>query len=407
MNELIDKIAIVHTDFRLYWLPRLQALNNYLNNKSAELHVIEIAGQGSPYAFATKKNNNSFWSCLFPNKRMEDVAPREAYTALYHALEKISPDIVIAGAIAYPSGATAVRWSRDNKKPVIIMDDARLADVPRSALVNWVKRRIYANVDAIFIPAPSHLPDYKYWGIAKEHMFFGINAVDNQFFTEKSDFARQKGETVRQKYGLPERFFLGVGRQIPKKNWSVLLEAFSSIKEKEKWGLALVGEGPVTDDLKNAALRHNIKVTFLPFQSQENLCEIYGVADCFVLPSLFGETWGLVVNEAMACRLPVLVSNQCGCAKTLVRDDYNGWQFNPHNTEELAQLMKRFINLPDEKRTQMGANSLTLVSEWGLARFCEGGWQAMQYCIKKPPRGYSSIIDKMIINLWKGRYRPT
>ena len=54
----------------------------------------------------------------------------------------------------------------------------------------------------------------------------------------------------------------------------------------------------------------------------------------------------------------------------------------------------------------MGVNSQTLVAEWGLERFCEGVWQAVQYCVKQPPRGYVSIIDRIIINLWKGRYRP-
>jgi len=403
------KVVICHTDFRLYWLPRLQSLKDFLQNKGAEFHVIEISGKGSPYSFSAKSTEThypSYWTCLFPDKRIEDISSGVASSYLYKELEKLNPDILIAGAIAYPSGATAVRWARDKKKPVIIMDDVRLNDVPRSALVNWVKRRIYANIDAVFIPAPSHVLDYKFWGIAEKQMFCGINAVDNQFFSEKSDVARQNIETVRQKYGLPERFFLGVGRQIPKKNWNVLIEAFSSIREKEKWGLVLVGDGPDAAALKNTALRHNVKVTFLPFQSQENLCAIYGVADCFVLPSLFGETWGLVVNEAMACRLPVLVSKQCGCAKTLVRDGYNGWYFNSHSTEALSQLMSRFINLTDEERKRMGDNSLSLVSAWGLVRFCEGVWQALQYCKRQPPRGYSSIVDKMIINLWKGRYRP-
>jgi glycosyltransferase involved in cell wall biosynthesis len=402
------KIAICHTDFRVYWPPRLAALAEFLIQNNSSLHVIEISGQGSPYSFAGQSSHSNFpcpWTCLFPDKSMEDIKPRVASARLYAELDSLDPDIVIAGAIAFPSGAAAVRWAREMKRPVVIMDNARLEDVERSSMVNWVKRRIYANVDALFIPAPSHVPDYKFWGIAEEQMFFGINAVDNEFFTEKSDAARNNTETVRQQYGLPEHFFLGVGRQILKKNWSVLIEAFSLIRAKDQWGLVLVGEGPEADALKNTALRHNTKVTFLPFQSQESLCEIYGVADCFVLPS-FGETWGNVVNEAMACRLPVFVSNQCGCAKTLVREGYNGWQFDPHKTEELAQLMNRFANLTNEERKQMGSNSLALVSEWGLGRFCEGAWQAVQYCVKQSPRGYVSIIDKMIINLWKGRYRP-
>lgn len=405
------KVAICHTDFRLYWLSRLHSLKDFLQNKGAELHVIEISGKGSPYSFSdrsTQTHYPSFWMCLFSDNRMEDISSRIASSYLYKALDKLNPDILIAGAIAYPSGATAVRWARDKKKPVVIMDDARLDDVPRAALVNWVKRRIYANVNAVFIPAPSHVADYRFWGIAEAQMFFGINAVDNQFFMEKSDTARQNIETVRQKYGLPERFFLGIGRQIPKKNWHFLIEAFSSIRGEKKWGLVLVGEGPEADALKNAALRYNIKVTFLPFQSQENLCEFYGVADCFVLPSLFGETWGLVVNEAMACRLPVLVSNQCGCAKTLLREGYNGWQFDPHNPEQLSIIIKYFVHLSEDERMRMGENSFAMIADWGLNRFCEGVWQAVQFCMNEPVHGYASpVIDRTILNLWKGRYRPT
>lgn len=401
-------IAICHTDFRLYWPRRLAALADHLSKQNSSLNVIELAGKGSPYAFAGKSYNVNPpcpWTVLFPEKRMEDIHPKVASARLYEELNNLNPDIVIAGAIAYTSGATAVRWARKRQRSVIIMDDARLKDILRSRLVDAVKRKIYKNVDAMFIPDTSHVPDYKFWGIKEERMFYGVDVVDNDFFTNRSILASREGAIIREKYDLPKHFFLGVGRQISKKNWNVLLEAFSAIRGKEKWGLVLVGEGPEEDALKNAALRHNVKVTFLPFQSQENLCELYGIADCFVLPS-HGETWGLVVNEAMACNLPVIVSKECGCANTLVRDSYNGWQFDPDNAVELAQVMKRFINLPDKERKQMGDHSRSLVSEWGLERFCEGVWQAVQYCKKQPPRGYSSIIDKIIINLWKGRYRP-
>lgn len=404
------KIAICHTDFRLYWLSRLKALADFLNNNDAELHVIEIAGKGSPYSFADKadqKNYPSHWTCLFPDKRMENIASRVASSFLYKKLEELCPDIVIAGAIAYPSGATAVHWSRQKKSPVIIMDDARLSDVPRSAFVNWVKRRIYDNVDAVFIPAPSHVPDYKFCGFYEDQMFYGINVVDNQFFTERSSVAKKNADAVRKKYGLPAHYFLGIGRQITKKNWGALIQAFISIKEKDKWGLVLVGDGPEASQLKQNAANANCNIVFLPFQNQENLCEIYSVADCFVLPSLYGETWGLVVNEAMACRLPVIVSRECGCMATLVRDDYNGWQFNPHDTNMLGQIMNGFMNMSVEEKKQMGANSLSMISEWGLDRFCDGAWKAIKYCRQMPARSYASLLrDKFILNLWKGRYRP-
>jgi len=91
------------------------ALADHLSKKGDELYVIEIAGKGSPYAFAGDFNNinlNFSWQCLFPEKRMEDVSSQEASVKLIQSLDGIMPDVVFAGAIAYPSGATAVRWAR-------------------------------------------------------------------------------------------------------------------------------------------------------------------------------------------------------------------------------------------------------------------------------------------------------
>jgi glycosyltransferase involved in cell wall biosynthesis len=402
-------IAICHTDFRLYWLPRLAALADFLKKNKSSLNIVEIAGKGSPYAFAVKSNHAILpcpCVCIFPEKRMENISPKVASSRLYAVLDTLNPDVVISGAIAYPSGATSIHWARQRKRPVVIMDDVRLADVPRSFIVNWAKRRLYANVDAIFIPAPSHVQDYRFWGIAEEQMFFGVNVVDNNFFAARSALARNDDAAVRAKYGLPKRFFLGIGRQIQKKNWLSLIQAFSRLKNAADWGLVLVGEGPEATRLKSAAAGINSNIVFLPFQNQENLSEIYGVADCFVLPSL-GETWGLVVNEAMASRLPLMVSRACGCATTLVREAYNGWQFDPHNWLQLAMLMEKFISLSEEEKKQMGEISFKIIKDWGLDRFCEGIWQTVQFCIKQPMRGYASpAVDRILLNLWKGRYRP-
>lgn len=406
------KVVICHTDFRVYWPSRIAALAGFLNKHDANLHVIEIAGKGSPYAFAGKSNHGTFpcpWICLFPEKRMEDIPSKVASARLYDALDTLHPDVVISGAIAYPSGATAVHWACQRKRPVVIMDNARLKDVPRSGLVNWVKRRIYANVDALFIPAASHVPDYGSWGIPEERMFFGLNVVDNAFFAERSAAARQNAALIRDKYRLPNHFLLGVGRQIPKKNWGTLIQAFcASMGEAAgEWGLVLVGDGSEAPRLKEIAAQSDGKVFFLPFQDQEPLCQFYGTADCLVLMSSYGETWGLVVNEAMACSLPVIVSRECGCAETLVRDGCNGWQCDPHDPGQLAQMLGRFMRLSDEERKQMGERSFEIIADWGLDRFCNGVWQAVQFCRQLPVHSYASpIIDRLILNLWKGRYRP-
>lgn len=407
------KIAICHTDFRVYWPPRLAALAEFLKKNHSSLHVIEISGRGSPYSFAGTSGHADFpcaWTCLFPDKGMEDIKPRIASSRLYKELNNLDPDIVIAGALAFPSGATAVRWARQRKRPVIIMDDVRVKDVPRSALVNWVKRRIYTNIDALFTSAPSHINDYKFWGIPAEKMFFSVNVVDNSFFKIKSDLAKNNASSIRNKYNLPNKYFLGIGRQIPKKNWSTLIEAFSiafdEMKNNDSWGLVLIGDGTEACRLQKIAAASKARVILLPFQDQETICQFYGLAECFVLPSLYGETWGNVVNEAMACSLPIIISQECGCADTLVQNNYNGWIFDPYKQKQLTQLLVNFMSQPDSEKQKIGHNSFKIISEWDLDRFYKSAWQAIQFCIKQPPRGYASIIDKMIINLWKGRYRP-
>jgi len=407
------KIVFCHTDFRVYWPPRLLALDAFLKHHDADLHVLEVAVAGSPYAFAGKSSHGTSgisWTCLFPEKGMEDISPKDAANRICGALDEMDPDVVFAGAIAYPSGAAAVRWARNRLRPVVIMDSARMEDVPRSPWVNWVKKRIFANVNAVLIPAPSHAPGYKLWGIPERRMCFGLNVVDNAFFAERAAQARQAPEKTKMEFQLPEHFFLGVGRQIEKKNWGALIQAFGAASKKfgEEWGLVLVGDGPEATKLRRMASTFGNKIVFLPFQDQETLCRLYGVADCLVLPSSYGETWGLVVNEAMASNLPVIVSKESGCAKTLVRDGFNGWRFDPtKNIGQLQSRISRFMKMPEEDRNLMGQNSLNIISNWGMARFCQGVWRAIKICHRAPVWGYEwPIIDKGILRLWKGRYRP-
>jgi glycosyltransferase involved in cell wall biosynthesis len=115
----------------------------------------------------------------------------------------------------------------------------------------------------------------------------------------------------------------------------------------------------------------------------------------------------LVVNEAMACGLPVIVSRECGCAETLVEDGRNGWTIDPKDPMSLAQALDRVMSLSEAKRRQMGDRSFEIISNWGLEQFCDGVWQAVQCCLKIPEKNYAvPVVDPIILKLWNGRYRP-
>jgi glycosyltransferase involved in cell wall biosynthesis len=402
---MIRKVAIVHTDFRIYWPARLHALRELFAEKGIALLVIEISGKGSPYAFAGASiHENTQWSCLFRNMEMERIDSAEAVQAVLEQLDKFRPDIVIAGAIAFPGGAAAARWGVINKTPVVIFDDARLEDVQRAALVNYVKKSIYSTVSAVLIPAPSHDSTYMYYGFSEDQIYYGLNCIDNRFFL--ADPASVSG--MLQDGIRPRQYFLAVGRQISKKHMISLLHAFKHVADHsamKAWSLVFIGDGPDHGQLMaDAGDLMGDRVIFLPFMAQTALRRYFTDAGALVLPSL-GETWGLVVNEAMASGLPVLVSDKCGCATTLVEDGVNGFVFNPEEQSAIENVLVTFAKLSPEKRSEMGDASSKIISDWGLDRFCRGMWNACVFAdASREKKG--SIAGQVFVRFWNGRYRP-
>lgn len=398
------RIVFLHTDFRLYWIPRLKYLGDFLQNQKHELFILEIAGKGSPYTFSNARlgNGNYTWECLFPDQEMKQLLPGKIEKKIEKKLDKISPDIVFAGAIAYPSGATAVKWCRKHRIPVVIFDNARLLDVPRNRLVNWVKKEIYANVDAMLIPAPSHDPDYQFWGI--KQFYYGLNVVDNQYWKQLAEDT-EKYKRIQQKFKLPDSYLLGIGRQVKKKNWISLLKAYASINSHS--ALVLIGNGPERCFLKDFIDFHKLsrKILLLDFLAPEDLAPIYRNAECVILPSFSGETWGLTINEAMACGTPVLVSKQCGCCETLCIKGKTGFPFEPVPTD-IARALKDFEHLDKISRLNMKENVEKIIGQWDVDRFAQSVLHATTDLCNIRGKGFHSLLSRLIVNLWKGRYRP-
>lgn len=394
-------IAILHTDFRIYWPFRLRSLQNYLKEKGINLFIVEIAGKGSPYSFEKSKANNvDNWNILFPDKKIEELDSKTIKHSLLQILDELKPEVVIAGAIAFFSGAIATIWSVKNNKKLIIFDDAKLENVNRNFIIDWIKKNIYKNVNAVFCPAPEWDETFRYFGFEKEQIFYGVNVVDNDFWSEKdSDIFEIE---------LPEKFFLSVGRMIPRKNFINLLAAYKEYKSKvdDPLSLIIVGDGPERNNIKKFLENSTLTnwVHLFPFQSQERLRKFYQKAKFFVLASK-NEPWGLVVNEAMAAGLPVLVSNEVGCAKTLVAEGENGFNFSPEKSVELANILIKLHSISDDQLKEMGKHSQKIIANWSIERFNSGLYEAIQFALKND-NIKRSFISKTIANFWKGRYRP-
>jgi 1,2-diacylglycerol 3-alpha-glucosyltransferase len=164
---------------------------------------------------------------------------------------------------------------------------------------------------------------------------------------------------------LPEQFFLYSGRLSPEKNLETLVRAYNRYRQRSgAWGLVLAGTGSQRPSLERLAAGSE-GLRFAGPQSYDDLPTFYGLAGCLILPST-RDTWGLVVNEAMASGLPVIVSNRCGCADDLVEHEGNGFLFDPSREDELTGYMLRLSAMTEEERVAMGRRSKEIIRNYSL-----------------------------------------
>lgn len=155
---------------------------------------------------------------------------------------------------------------------------------------------------------------------------------------------------------------------------------------------------PPTPDLRPSAsdLRPPVSGTvyFPGFRQIDELPRFYAHAGAFVHASTT-EQWGLVVNEAMACGLPVIVSNRVGCAQDLVQEGVNGFTFDPYDVEQLAGLMQK-VSSSDFPLSAFGDASRTIIADWGPERFAAGLKQAVECALQVGPKR-ASLLQRLIL----------
>ena len=396
------KIVALHTDYRIYWPARWQQLANELERaKKGSLEVIEIFGKGSPYAFGTKNELKTLeWHVLFPDSGPEDMTGKQIKKDLFKLLDQINPDVVICGAIAFPSGALTVQWALKRKrKRVVCFDDTKKDAVVRSRIVNFVKRKVYDGVDVMFYPAKPWLETGEFWGFTDDEMVFGLDVVNNGFWSSPST------EQI-----IPSPYFLSVGRQIPLKNFLGATKAY--IKYVESVGfenaipLVLVGDGPEHEDIMKLIYEAGIneKIKCLPFQSQEKIRSLMQGASALILASI-AETWGLVINEAMNCGCAIISTFECGATDVLVKDGINGYAVHCYDVDGMADAIVRFHKLSKLEKSSFAHASKSIISQWGLDKFALSAIQAAEYSLSHPKRK-PNLIGKLIVNYWNGRYNP-
>jgi glycosyltransferase involved in cell wall biosynthesis len=209
-----------------------------------------------------------------------------------------------------------------------MFDDALPQQVKRHPVVQWVKNLITSHADGFWFPDKGYYNAYKFLHKKKQHFFYGFSCTNNTHF---------KAPGINP---MTHNTIICVARLVPVKNLSALLRAWCTVEQENSgYRLAIVGNGPEYDNLMRLKLSLNLNtVDFLGVVDNDKLPGSYHQADAFILPSL-SESWGLVVNDAMAAGLPELLSHNINAAKFLLKEAINGFGFNPADEAEITKAI--------------------------------------------------------------------
>ncbi len=326
------------------------------------------------------------------------VADGSLWDRVYAALARVCPDAVAVAGWSFPESLAAIAWARDNGKGVVMMSASQEHDGKRSGIREWVKSRVVQSCGAGLVAAEGHRDYLTRLGMPRNAVFLGYDAVDNAHFRRGAAAARQDADDRRAAEGLPERYLLASGRFIPKKNYPRLVAAFADALASRDTGhdLVILGDGPEREAIEKAIRRHGLegRIHCPGFRDYAVLPTYYALAEGFVHVSL-AEQWGLVINEAAASGLPLLVSRPCGAAATLVHPGQNGWLIDPVDTSTITAALAAMMQLAPAERDEMGQASARIVSDWGPERFAHGLRDAALLATEAR-RGRLSVIDRFV-----------
>lgn len=366
----MKKLAIITTHPIQYYAPLFAILA-----KTIELKVFYTWGIQSMSKFDPGFERNIEWDIpLLNNYNYEFLINTSHEPGSHHfqgiinptiiaTIEAYEPDILMIFGWSYNSHLKVLRHFK-GKVPILFRGDSTLLDkqngfksIAKFLFLKWV----YSHIDKAFYVGINNRKYFERFGIKSNQLVFAPHAIDNRRFSE--DHSTEAQTLRRELHIRPEEILiLFAGKFEEKKDPFLLLSAFMKLKEPAVH-LLFVGNGPLEHKLKSISAAICQRVHFLDFQNQNKMPAIYQASNLFCLPSKGpGETWGLAVNEAMACGRAILVSDKVGCAKDLVHSQFNGDIFEAGSCKDLYEKLKDLCDL--NKLKAFGTNSKLAIQEW-------------------------------------------
>jgi len=295
-------------------------------------------------------------------------------------------DAVIVNGWGTKTSLQALAACRRNRIPCIVRGEANGLR-PRARWKRFLHARLLSQYAACLAIGSNNKRYLLEAGVPERRIFDTPYCIDNARFTQAAERWRQESgvEALRARFRLAvdRTTFAFSGKFVEKKRPGDIIEAVRRLPEsaRERIQILMVGDGPLRGELQAAA--QGLPVQFSGFLNQSEITAAYAASDCLLLPSDSGETWGLVVNEAMACGLPALVSDQVGSAADLVTPGATGDVFGCGDVDALAGMLARYGS--DRQRlARMGqAAQERVTGGYNFSRVVEGALAALDFVTGK------------------------
>jgi glycosyltransferase involved in cell wall biosynthesis len=301
------------------------------------------------------------------------------------SLIKQKYDIIIISGCKDFTSIMAFIVSKIRKKPIIIWTEGiKTSESTLGKVFAPIFSYLIKKSDAVIVPGIKSKDYVLGYGCSENKIFLSPNIVDNDFYISEYNKIKKMAIDHKIKYNIYEKkVILYVGQLIRRKGLDHLIESISLLNEDfDNVYLIIVGEGTYRKKLEEKCKKNNVQnVLFTGWINDREKIIFYSLADVFILPTL-EDVWGLVINEAMCCELPVITTKFAGCTD-MIEEGINGYVIDEVNSQELYISIKKIFS-DEQLRNRMKINSLNILNKkFNLMNMTRGFVSSIKYSLKK------------------------